>query len=215
ILTNGSGPLRGNERLQWDRARIGQKRRPMVCNAFLQGYSEYADGRLPPREQATYDTHRRECEACDRYHAIVRRGVAEYRRLPAVAPSPDFLPRLQHRLYHVDDAGRLASGRHLGSAALVAVASVGFLALAWLPFATRMTVEVELPAVAVEAPLRVESVRPDRSLFGQGPYVTPVTRYWTPVYPALDGGMDLFRSFSLGAPQPPVREPHPALDDSR
>lgn len=193
----------------------------MLCKDFIQGYSEYADDRLPPDARARYEAHRRTCGACDRYHAVVRRGVAEYRSLPTVRPSPDFLPRLQHRLYHVDDAGRLSNGPHLGSAALVAVAAVGFLALAWLPFATRMSVEVELPAVAVEAPVRAVAGRPERSLFGRGPYVAPVTRYWVPIQPTLDGGDDLFRSWSLSIPDRAgsetgaVAPSSPALDDSR
>lgn len=192
----------------------------MLCQEFIQRYSEYADDRLPPEERVRYEAHRRTCRGCDRYHAVVCRGVDAYRSLPPVHPSPDFFPRLQHRLYHVDDAGRLSNGRHLGSAALVAVAAVGFLALAWLPFATRMSVEVELPAVAVEAPVGWVDVAPERSLFGRGPYVAPVTRYWVPIQPTLDGGDDLFGSWSLSMPAGAGSEtraaaPSAALDDSR
>lgn len=193
----------------------------MRCQEFIQGYSEYADDRLRPEERARFEAHRRTCGACDRYHAVLRRGLAEVRSLPTVRPSPDFLPRLQHRLYHVDDAGRLSGSRHLGSAALVAVAAVGFLALAWLPFATRMSVEIELPAVAVEAPVRSLEVAPERSLFSSGPYVAPVARYWEPLEPSLDGGRDLFGSWSLSMPpasgegaESPA-SPRRTLDDSR
>jgi hypothetical protein len=81
---------------------------------------------------------------------------------------------LKHRLYHIDDAPRLAEHRHLGSAALVAIASVGLLALAWLPFATRMAVEVALPPAVVTVP-GYSAGGPD--LFGSGPFVVPVASF--------------------------------------
>ena len=77
----------------------------------------------------------------------------------------------------MDDESRLPRPTPVGSAALVAVASVGFLALAWLPFATRISVEVALPPVAVETPVG-ETDLP--SLFSPGPFIagpaaTPAT----------------------------------------
>lgn len=146
----------------------------MQCDGFLQGYSEFVDGRLPAGVRMAFQAHLDACEPCARYHRIVQRGLFIYRNLPSVESSPDFLPRLEHRLYHVDDAERLAARTPLGSAALVAVAAVGFLALAWLPFATRLSVEVQLPAVAVEAPSE-EPAAP--SLFGPGPFVLPAAGY--------------------------------------
>ncbi len=162
----------------------------MRCTEFLKAYSEYLDGRMPPRERERHEEHVCECPHCRRYDRVVRRGISLYKSMPQVHASPDFGPRLQHRLFHIDDAGRLTTRRHLGSAALVAVASVGFLALAWLPFATRMSVEVELPAVAVDAPTP-ETARTQPSLFREGPYF-PVDYYWFPMQPALDGAPDLF-----------------------
>jgi hypothetical protein len=58
-----------------------------------------------------------------------------------------------------------------GSAALVAVAAVGLLAIVWLPFASRIPVEVELAPVSVSAPAPATEVP---SLFSNGPFVTPV-----------------------------------------
>jgi hypothetical protein len=81
------------------------------------------------------------------------------------------LPRLKHRLYHVDDGPRLAESRHLGSAALIAVASVGVLALAWLPFANRVAMEVELPPVAVSLPAGSTASQMTPALFSSGPFV--------------------------------------------
>jgi hypothetical protein len=58
-----------------------------------------------------------------------------------------------------------------GGAALVAMAAVGLLAVVWLPFASKIPVEVELAPVAVTAPATGAEVP---SLFSPGPFVTPV-----------------------------------------
>ena len=54
---------------------------------------------------------------------------------------------------------------------MVAVAAVGLLALVWLPFASRIPVEVELAPVAVTAPSPADDVP---SLFSDGPFVAPI-----------------------------------------
>lgn len=149
----------------------------MECDDLLEGYSEFVDGQLDPSVRAAFEAHIDVCESCARYHRVVQRGLFVYRNLPQLQPSPDFFPRLRHCLYHLEDEARLSERTPLGSAALVAVGTVGFLALAWLPFATRLTVEVELPPVAVEAPAAHE-ISP--SLFGSGPFLAPVDRYAVP-----------------------------------
>lgn len=149
----------------------------MECDAFFKAYSEFLDGRLDPSLRTAFEAHLDGCGSCARYHRVVQRGLFVYRNLPQPQPSPDFFPRLRHRLYHVEDEARLSERTPLGSAALVAVATVGFLALAWLPFATRLTVEVELPPVAVEAPPAYEAFP---SLFGSGPFLVPADRYAVP-----------------------------------
>jgi predicted anti-sigma-YlaC factor YlaD len=163
----------------------------MRCEEFLKGYSSYLDNVLTGEQVDAYAEHIRECRACRRYDRVVKRGQQLCQVLPPVESSPDFIPRLKHRLYHIDDASRLAS-RHIGSAALVAVASVGFLALAWLPFATRMTVEVELPAIAVSTPAPSatdsESVP---ALFRSGPFVESAAN-WGPTVPMVSDSDDFF-----------------------
>lgn len=124
----------------------------MDCEDFLEGYSDYLDGLLGSAEAERFEAHRLECEHCARYDRVVQRGLQIYRSLPNPDPSPDFLPRLRHRIYHIEDGIPLNDVRHGGSAALVAVAAVGLLAFAWLPFATSVPVEVELPAVAARTP---------------------------------------------------------------
>ncbi|MDX1578315.1 MAG: zf-HC2 domain-containing protein [Gemmatimonadota bacterium] len=157
----------------------------MRCKEFIESYTEYCDGRLAPEERERFDAHVEACDSCRRYRSVLERGLALWRALPPASASEDFLPRLRHRLYHLDDAGKLSPRRHLGSAALVAVASVGFLALSWLSFATNMSVEVELPAVAVEAPPGVTEDR-EPSLFEDGPHLRS-NMVLVPAPAALDG----------------------------
>lgn len=173
----------------------------MECKEFLEGYSAYLDGVVSREEEEAFRQHLERCEACARYDRVVQRGIEIFRNLPRPDPSPDFLPRLRHRLYHIEDGIPFDAARHGGSAALVAVAAVGLLALAWLPFATRMPVEVELPAVAVEAP-PAETERELPSLLDSGPFVAPTTgsdASWLATSPAWDAGASLFDGARRGA----------------
>ncbi|MCG8469229.1 MAG: zf-HC2 domain-containing protein [Gemmatimonadetes bacterium] len=160
----------------------------MVCKEFIDRYTDYRDELLSSDERARFEEHLEDCESCRRYERVLSRGLTLWRGLPVASASPDFLPRLQHRLYHVEDAGKLSTRRHLGSAALVAVASVGLLAVTWMPFAARASIEVELPAVAVEVPVTfVADGQP--SLFEEPPYVGP---FLAPLGTTLDEPAGLF-----------------------
>ena len=147
----------------------------MDCEEFLNGYSDYADGLRTPEQLRRFERHLQRCPACARYDRVVRQGIDLFRNLPRPDASPDFLPRLRHRLYHIDDRTVLGS-RPGGSAALIAIAAVGLLAIVWLPFAGRIPVEVELAPVAVTAPPPVTPPAAEEvpSLFSRGPFVTPV-----------------------------------------
>lgn len=146
----------------------------MRCREFVEGYSEFRDDRLRPERERRYRTHLRACPSCARYDRVVTRGVEVFNELPTPSPSDDFFPRLKHRIYHVQDGIPMSTDWPAGSAALVAVATVGLLALSWLPFAARASVEVQLPAVAAERP---EGGSPapaaEVSLFRSGPFVAP------------------------------------------
>ena len=140
----------------------------MECDEFLEGYSSYRDGRLEDEGRRRFERHLEGCSSCARYDRVIRRGTEIFRNLPRARPSTDFLPRLRHRLYHLQDGIPLEAARG-GGAAAVAVAAVGLLALSWLPFAATMPVEVELPAVAVEAPAERTADVPGPSLFEPAP----------------------------------------------
>jgi hypothetical protein len=80
------------------------------------------------------------------------------------------MPRLQHRLYNVDEGlSDLPAHRFAGGAALVGMAAVGLLALFWLPFAATVPVEMQLDPVAAYVPPAVDGDVPN--LFRQGPFV--------------------------------------------
>ena len=150
----------------------------MQCTGFIEEYTDFRDGLLSPSRTAEFQAHMAACPACERYDRVLRDGLELLAELPEPETSDDFMPRLQHRLYNVDEGVlHTTSNRFLGSAALVAVASVGLLALFWLPFAASVPIEIELPAVAVERPPEqlVSQEQTVPSLLRSGPFVQPAS----------------------------------------
>lgn len=106
---------------------------PMICQDFLARYSEFVDGAMEPTEAARWSDHLAECASCSRYDRVVRTGTDLVRGLPEIEPSYDFFPRLQHRIYNLDDDLR-SQHRSSMSSAVVSLAVAGTLALlAWAP----------------------------------------------------------------------------------
>lgn len=128
--------------------------RDMSCDEILAAHTDYLDGLLPAHEAARVQWHLASCTACGRYDRIVRRGTELVREMPEIVPSDDFTERLQHRLYHVQDAAALAStrGASPGVAATVAVAGVLAL-LAWSPLMVREGVMEPGTAMSMESAL--------------------------------------------------------------
>lgn len=123
------------------------------CSQFLDGYSDFRDGRIESRVQEEYEAHLVVCAQCSRYHRVVSGGVRLFRDLPQLRPSDDFLPRLQHRIFHLDDELRTASPHASGTSAAFALAIAAALALvAWLPMIQPRTPVPELPPMAAHAP---------------------------------------------------------------
>jgi hypothetical protein len=142
----------------------------VFCEELLARYGDYMDGLLAPLQAARLQLHLETCGSCGRYDRIMRHGLELVRDLPEMTPSADFEQRLQHRLYHVDDAAVLASQRpSAGAVATLAVAGVIAL-LAWSPMllhtedgmAVAVTGELRTtPEPAYAAP---ERTRPDMPL---------------------------------------------------
>ncbi len=150
----------------------------MQCTSFISGYTDYRDGFVSPARETAFRQHCLRCPDCGRYDRVMRSGLELLAEIPQPESPDDFMTRLQHRLYNVDQGVvDKNSNRLLGSAALIGVATVGVLALFWLPFAASVPVEWELAPVAVEKPS--EQLVFDRgntpSLLGSGPFVVPVS----------------------------------------
>jgi hypothetical protein len=142
----------------------------MVCDQFVERYTEYRDGLLAPEARREVEEHLDRCPCCTRYDRVMQRGLNILAEIPCAESSDDFMPRLRHRLYNVD-CGSVDGKRHFGgSAALIGVAAVGLLALFWLPFAASVPVEMELPAVSAKLPPPGTEEVP--SLFRSGPFVS-------------------------------------------
>lgn len=151
--------------------------RQMQCTDFIEGYTDFRDGLLDEARTEAHVRHIESCSACARYDRVLRGGLELLHSLPEAESSDDFMSRLQHRLYNVDQGlPDSVTNRFVGSAALAAVAGVGLLALFWLPFAASVPIELELQPVAVERPSgQVAGSNELPSLFRSGPFVEPVS----------------------------------------
>jgi hypothetical protein len=132
----------------------------MDCGIFLDGYSDFRDDLLPLPRRVAFEAHLRECASCARYDRVVDGGVQVLRSTEELEVSDDFMERLQHRLYHVDDElaearARRARGPGAGRAARGAAAvAAAVVALALLPpvFSRGAPTVTMLPSVAASAP---------------------------------------------------------------
>lgn len=135
----------------------------MNCSEFRDRFSDYFDGTGEPSFVADADDHLAECEGCRRYRDVVSRGSELLRDLAPVAVSEDFLPRLQHRIYHIEDGPALGRAAMSGSgttvAAALAVAAVIALA-AWAPVLVRPPRVALAPVVVSRPEPRLVGVRP-------------------------------------------------------
>lgn len=147
----------------------------MDTESFLKRYSDYRDGLLSPEQATEFEKEISSCCAHARYHEVIQEGVELLAHLPEAESSDDFMPRLRHRLYNVDEGVATTGHWRGGSAALLGVAGVGILALFWLPFAATVPMELELPPVAAQTPNAAASaVVP--ALFRPGPFLDTVDR---------------------------------------
>jgi hypothetical protein len=124
------------------------------CSQFLEEYSAFRDGALEDDARTEFEAHLAACPSCARYDRVITEGVRLYRKCPEITASDDFLPRLQHRLYHVEEEmrgpGRSGSG---APAALMLAIAATMATIAWIPAFRQQSALIELPAVAARAPL--------------------------------------------------------------
>ena len=94
------------------------------------------------------------CGKCARYQEVVSRSVALLQVMPRAELAESFRPRLQHRLFHLDDGGAVARPGRGSATPAVTVLGMAILltAVAWSPTIGSGVPEVELPAIVVSGP---------------------------------------------------------------
>lgn len=126
----------------------------MNCSDFVQNFSDYIDETGPPELREASVAHRDACAKCRRYEEVFLRGRSLLAStLEEVTVDESFHPRLQHRLYHVDDERALArssAGFHPSMIVLGAVAMVSV--LMGVPLLFEPDPEVELSPIVVSVP---------------------------------------------------------------
>jgi hypothetical protein len=137
-----------------------RRRTMMDCDTFLDGHSDFRDGLLMLPDRVAFQVHLRECDSCARYDRVVHKGVQVLRNQPQLEVSDDFMERLQHRLYHVDDEMANARNRRRrgpvsrgAAAALAAAAAVAAVALVPQLYRGAAPTVTMLPTVAATAPV--------------------------------------------------------------
>ena len=94
------------------------------------------------------------CGKCARYQEVVSRSVALLHVMPRAELAESFRPRLEHRLFHLDDGGAVGGPGRGSATPVVTVLGMAILltAVAWSPMIGGGVPEVELPAIVVSGP---------------------------------------------------------------
>jgi anti-sigma factor RsiW len=125
----------------------------MTCSDFVEHFTDFLDGEGPEDFRMDAEAHLESCERCRRYHQVMMRGGEVLRALPQAQVPEDFEPRLQHRLYHVDDEVALSAHTASGATALTVLGmSMLLTVLAWSPALRPTAPVVELPPIVVSDP---------------------------------------------------------------
>lgn len=128
----------------------------MNCSQVVANFTDYLDGVASAENAAAIERHLASCTACGRYEMVLRRGSRLLRSLPEPELREDFAPRLQHRLFHVDNERAVQVTAESGAPALTVLAiAIVLAAAAWSPtlFQTETVVQLE-PIVVDRAPVR-------------------------------------------------------------
>lgn len=173
----------------------------MDCENIVSSYTDYRDGLLPTDEAARIEAHLSTCSACARYGRVVEEGIRQLRELPPVSVGEDFHPRLQHRIYHLEDGEVLFSPGDRGSG-VTAMAAVGIAILltaaAWSPVLRQAHDSVTLPAIVVSEPtatgLRADLRLPPSAFFRASEPWSPSPAGWSPPRDVLLTSSDSWRT---------------------
>lgn len=158
----------------------------ITCSEFLDGYSDYRDGELDDGRCAQFLEHARHCARCADYDRVVCGGVRVLQQLPALEISEDFMPRLQHRLMHVEDERALGRTTARATSAVVLGVAAALAGAAAAPLLRSEAAVLELAPIAAHAPHPVEHMP---GLFVAAPGLMPASTSlltWMPVTQRLD-----------------------------
>lgn len=125
------------------------------CRRFLKGYSEFRDGRLDSESRSFFIGHIARCSSCHRYDRVICKGVQVLREpVEATAAAPMNIAEVRYRAAAFEREslalGTAGSGVTLSAAVVVALLLA---AVAWSPFFSGTTPEVEMPPVVAETPV--------------------------------------------------------------
>jgi hypothetical protein len=126
----------------------------MICSEFVSRFSEFYDAPIGAPERLEAEAHMASCEKCARYREVVSRSVALLNAMPKAELAESFRPRLQHRLFHLDDGSSVAQTGRGSATPAVTVLGMAILltAVAWSPTIGSGIPEVALPAIVVSGP---------------------------------------------------------------
>ena len=125
------------------------------------------------------------CEKCARYHEVVSRSVALLHAMPRAELADSFRPRLQHRLFHLDDGPVAHTSRGSATPAVTVLGMAILLSVvAWSPTIGSDVPEVALPAIVVSSP-PMPAPLPDAEAGG----LTPVSSGVPPSSGLFPGGL--------------------------
>lgn len=132
----------------------GRASPPDGCRRFLDGYSEYRDGRLDKEDRSGLVGHMARCSSCRRYDRVIRRGVGILREQAEAPPSATTSIAEVRRRATASERESLALGTAGSGVTLSAAVLVALLlaAVAWSPLFSGATREVDMPPVAAGAP---------------------------------------------------------------
>jgi len=151
----------------------------MTCAEFQNRFSDYYDAAGDAVFMAEASGHLDGCADCRRYRDVVEQGIQILKAVPSPSVSDDFLPRLQHRIYHIEDGSALTRRETAGSATTTttALAIAMLIAVAaWSPALVREPEVAIAPIVVTHPEPRVVGIRtPDyRERLALQPEAVPV-----------------------------------------
>lgn len=140
--------------LHWQGKPLKIRDARMNCPQFIERFSDYVDGIEDPLFRENADRHLASCPACRRYLEVFQQGRRLLDAFPEVSVPDDFYPRLQHRIYHLEDehALRRGSSGSATTAATILGMAILLTVAAWSPLMRPSEPEVELSPIVVNRP---------------------------------------------------------------